>query len=328
MLKLQIKVLDKNEFAPVMTVTSPYIALTESSSLIPAEDQAPLTMVELFALDCNDRDVNASLEMRMASIGYVPQYDTNNFIDERLWQHINPDFNLAGLFQILISEDSDAFEMEEEGESESNATTSSVQYLTMRNTRRANLAYHTSRLDFEKLYKMSENFIRVDFVCTDGLFESSTRVLIRLEDLNDNAPVFPHKSVTIERKETSQPEVIYTAQGADLDGSTKYGNRSLTYSLGQCEPAGSHVISIDRNTGEVRSDLKLSLTPEEIMNRNLTAFCEFFKKIESFYCLVSVSFLNFCTKKKNKVKRSVPKQIRPRLFRVYKFMTFWRKKIS
>jgi hypothetical protein len=274
-LKLQINVKDRNEYPPIISASMPIVTITETSSLTPEADLSTFTVFPMeFYIDCNDRDMNASLSLRLGSVGYVNELDTNNFIDERLWQHANPD-SLKELFLMRVSEEFD--ELDEE---ESNSTSSTQ----IGNVKRANLFYNSAKLDFERLYRMKENYIRIDLICTDGLYESSARVLLKVENVNDNAPLFPQKLVTIERNETSLPETVYTAKAVDLDGT----DEKLVYSIDHCEPDGAHAINIDQNTGEVRSDLRLTVTTEELLNGKYRFYSET-GHLEHIKCQIRVS---------------------------------------
>jgi hypothetical protein len=268
-----IDVQDLNEFPPEMLSNVPLIAISETYTDARTNTTAlpELTLINDFYLDCADRDVNASLRLDLGSVGFVSQYDTSRFIDERLWQSTNAGC-LTGLFKLMMSEEE---EQDDVDQSENNSTVVALAITNkIRPHRRATLGFKTARLDFERLYKMAENFIRIEFVCTDGDHEATSSLLIRVEDLNEFAPTFTHPAVTINRKETEMPEVIYTVEGEDLDGSSRFGNRSLTYSLVNCEPEGFHTITVDSVTGEVRSDLRLDLTPDEILRHKQTLFNE------------------------------------------------------
>ena len=239
LIKMTIQVEDENEFEPTIYASSPSLTLNETLTGRVQDNETEslheYTILPNFHLDCYDRDVNSTLNIRLASYGYVNQFDGNVFIDETLY---DPTL-LESLFKLLVSES--------HGEE------------TSSNHKRANLAYKTKDLDFERLYRPNETLIRLDFACSDQKFESTARLLIKVDDLNDNAPRFTQKNVTISRKESSQIERIYQTEAFDLDGSFKYGNASLRYSLIRCDPRDLYKIEINHFSGEILSDLRLDI---------------------------------------------------------------------
>ena len=88
-------------------------------------------------------------------------------------------------------------------------------------------------IDYEKLFRPNETLIRIDLTCVDaGNDEKEAKILIRIQDVNDNAPKFINKTdLVIKIDESSRFESILKVNAYDLDLSTEYGNDSLVYSI-------------------------------------------------------------------------------------------------
>ena len=246
-----MNVLDENEYEPYLQISTPSLTLNETfiDSTTDTSSLLDYHLIPSFSIDCSDRDINSSLTIELAKVGYVNQYDTHRFIDERLWSdHLSPP--LTDLFRLTVSEDH--YDDEDHTGDQ------------IRSHKAALLSFNQSRLDFESLYNVNENLIRLDFVCSDGTYQTTARLLVRVEDLNDNSPKFETKSVTLGRKETSEVDLVYTAVASDSDASPRYGNASLRYSIEQCWPENFYRIRIDQFSGAVYSNLRLELEPNEI----------------------------------------------------------------
>ena len=101
-----------------------------------------------------------------------------------------------------------------------------------------------ARLDYE-----TRSQYDLTLVATDGLHESSTRVLIPLNDVNDNPPVFDKQvyvTEILEEDDTSLPKVILTVTAEDGDTDRPRGN--LVYSL---DGDVKDKFSVHAATGEV-----------------------------------------------------------------------------
>ena len=63
----------------------------------------------------------------------------------------------------------------------------------------------------------------------DGLNEGCTSVIVTVDDINDNEPVFPLDDITVSIPENTPPEtVVLTAMAVDADIGS---NGDITYSL-------------------------------------------------------------------------------------------------
>ena len=124
----------------------------------------------------------------------------------------------------------------------------------------------TGPIDYERLYKPNETFIRIDFQCNDGKYAAQSKLLINVQDMNDNKPLFPieNKNLTIRRNESNLLETLAQLKASDMDLSPQYGNQSLFYSIGFCFP-NIYNIYIDERTGEINSKLVIDLDTDEII---------------------------------------------------------------
>lgn len=124
----------------------------------------------------------------------------------------------------------------------------------------------TGPIDYERLYRPNETFIRVDFTCNDGKYAAQSKILVNIQDMNDNKPSFPekNKNLTIRRNESNLLETLVQLKAADMDLSPQFGNQSLFYSIGFCFP-NVYSIYIDERTGEINSKLVIDLDTDEII---------------------------------------------------------------
>ena len=160
---------------------------------------------------------------------------------------------MSDLFRLVFANDTNT--------STSNTTTTrQTSYLT------AGLAL-TRPIDYERLYRANETQLRLDVVCTDGTYESqASRILVQVLDTNDNEPDFGPRmrQHTIRRNESNLLQTLTQVRAADADVSAQYGNESLVYALGKCEP-DLYKIYVDRRSGEISSKLIIDLDTDEII---------------------------------------------------------------
>ncbi|XP_071958951.1 neural-cadherin-like [Antedon mediterranea] len=98
-------------------------------------------------------------------------------------------------------------------------------------------------LDFESIERYE-----LDYVVTDGLNENSTRLIIYVQDANDNIPVFGQAVYTVkDLKEEDDNEIGVILQVTATDADAQSG--TITYSL---EYENNAYFSIDRLSGEIR----------------------------------------------------------------------------
>jgi hypothetical protein len=126
----------------------------------------------------------------------------------------------------------------------------------------------TGPIDYERLYKPNETFIRIDLSCHDGKYSTQSKILINVQDMNDNKPSFPleNKNLTIKRNESSLLETLVQLKASDMDLSPHFGNLSLFYSISYCFP-NIYSIYIDERTGEINSKLVIDLDTDEIISK-------------------------------------------------------------
>ncbi|XP_022692572.1 protocadherin Fat 4-like isoform X3 [Varroa jacobsoni] len=99
-----------------------------------------------------------------------------------------------------------------------------------------------------------------------GNLSSSTYLTIRVEDENDNAPVFQHGPLKVLLPETARPGArVAQVQAIDID-ERGTANSKVDYSV---TAGGSGNIRIDRQSGELF--VVGSLKPESVYNLNITA---------------------------------------------------------
>lgn len=246
LIKIEILVTDVNEFEPTISITRPFIELNETSKEIETDDEA-LEIIKDLTVECLDRDVNSTLNVTLHSVGYVHQYDPNTIVDLEL---IDDNFkhSLHDLFELQVP---DLLTNTTDRKDSSN--------------RASHVTYVTSKLRLEKLYKPWSYLIRIDLSCSDGEYQSRTHLLIRVLDKNNHAPRFVNQTESISRDETQLVEKIYKVQAYDLDSSPQFGNKSIRYNIQSCTHSEAYDVSINRETGEIYSNLRVNLSPEEIV---------------------------------------------------------------
>ena len=132
----------------------------------------------------------------------------------------------------------------------SNETASNRQF------KRAHLSL-TAPADYESLLRPNETLIRVQLTCTDGTFEKEAKILVKIEDLNDNRPIFINQTgLVINAVETSEFNSIDKMFAIDMDLSRSFGNESLIYSIEDCQP-DAYGFYIDPRAGTIYSKFLL-----------------------------------------------------------------------
>lgn len=252
MIEFKLYVNNVNEFEPLLQPVITSIILKES---VESKSSNKLTIVDEFRFDCYDRDANSSLEITLDSVRYVSKFDSYRFIEDD--RDKAEKYDLESLFRLVY--DKNQIDMTSDNES-SNETR-----VDLKNYKTAYLAY-TNKLDYELIYKPTETFIRLDVSCSDGQYESKSKVLIKVEDMNDNAPRFANKNLVIHRNESNLLQTLVKIEATDEDQSPEFGNYSLKYSIHNCEP-NLYDIYIDQRTGVVNSRLIIDLDTEEIIKK-------------------------------------------------------------
>lgn len=231
LVKFEIFVDDVNEFAPVILPAMTSVTIIEPE---PSTEQIEDIRINEFRFDCSDRDLNSSLIISLDSVRYVSKYDLSRFLDT------NNSYNLESLFRLEYVNDTNAFKS-------------------------AQLTY-SSTLDYERLFKPSETFIRIDVSCNDGEFTSTSKVFVQVEDTNDNRPRFANNKLVVRRNESNLLQPLVRVQASDDDLSPQYGNYSLEYSLVKCSP-DLYDMYIDARTGQLSSRLVIDLDTPFIINQ-------------------------------------------------------------
>ncbi|CAF0762269.1 unnamed protein product [Brachionus calyciflorus] len=259
--RFEINVNDINEFNPIMQPGLSSLTLKE----VVNEFEDDLRTIEEFRFDCYDRDLDSNLEIILNSIQYVSKHDTYNILD-------TPKNNqIKDLFKLVYDNS------------------------TSKNVKSAFLAY-TNKLDYESLYKPNETLIRIDVSCTDGKFESLSKLIIKVEDLNDNPPVFSDNNLVINKDESNLLETITRIKASDADLSAQFGNQSLKYNIDLCIP-NTYDIYIDERTGDISSKLLLDLDTDEVIEKrkqihnnqiDYAEQLEFLNRYNKIVCQISV----------------------------------------
>jgi hypothetical protein len=129
-------------------------------------------------------------------------------------------------------------------------------------------------LDYEKLYKPNETLIRIDFSCSDGTFNNEAKLILQVEDLNDNRPKFLNSTnLVLETNETTEFFSIAKIAAYDMDSSRNYGNESLIYAISQCMP-DVYGFYIDRLSGDIYSKFILDIDTDKIIESRANQFKE------------------------------------------------------
>ncbi|XP_048248591.1 protocadherin-16-like isoform X2 [Haliotis rufescens] len=93
-------------------------------------------------------------------------------------------------------------------------------------------------------------------IASDGLAETTATVMIRVEDLNDNVPVFTLPTYTASVAESSPVNTIVIQLGASDADSGLFGE--ITYTMRSSDPIGSQAFRIDERTGTIMTSGLLS----------------------------------------------------------------------
>ncbi|XP_071108145.1 uncharacterized protein [Haliotis cracherodii] len=93
-------------------------------------------------------------------------------------------------------------------------------------------------------------------IASDGLAETTATVMIRVEDLNDNVPVFTLPTYTASVAESSPVNTIVIQLGASDADSGLFGE--ITYTMRSSDPIGSQAFRIDERTGTIMTAGSLS----------------------------------------------------------------------
>ncbi|RNA01642.1 Cadherin [Brachionus plicatilis] len=244
--RFEIRIKDVNEFTPVIQPGLSSLTLKEATF---DQDENLYKSVDNFRFDCYDRDLDSELDISLSSIQYVSKHDTMNVIDAP------KKYNLNDLFRLVYQNSSS------------------------RNYKSALLAY-TNKLDYEKLFRPNETLIRIDVSCSDGEFETVSKLIVKVEDENDNAPAFASKDLVISKDESNLLESIVRVEASDQDLSAQYGNQSLKYRINKCSP-DTFDIFIDERTGEISSKLLLEFDTDEV------------KFLLTFFTLINILLIKY-----------------------------------
>ena len=160
MVEFTILVKDVDEFRPILQPPSSFIVVKENEPVG--------GLLDNLLIDCYDKDFTANVQLDLSSIRYVYAHDVNVFVEDTRPASMRQ--QLHDLFRLVYFTD-------EESPMYSNQT------------KQANLK--SNRLiDYEMLFKPNETLIRIDLVCSEANNEKEAKVLIKVEDVNDNEPKF------------------------------------------------------------------------------------------------------------------------------------------
>ena len=93
-------------------------------------------------------------------------------------------------------------------------------------------------IDYELLYRPNETLIEIEFTCSDGTLASQESILLKVDDINDNTPIFLDTlpSVIEVNETTDLLKPLIKLSATDLDLSKEFGAESLVYSISNCTP--------------------------------------------------------------------------------------------
>lgn len=138
------------------------------------------------------------------------------------------------------------------------------------------------------------------FIFIKLFFIKNFKVLIQVEDRNDNAPRFPQKRMIVRRNESNLLQPLVRVEASDNDLSPEFGNFSLKYNLNKCEP-NLYDMYIDSHSGQLSSRLVIDLDTPEIIHRRKMMFAnmsnptdiksqiEFLSSFNKLVCEISVT---------------------------------------
>jgi hypothetical protein len=269
LIELVIQVKDVDEFKPTMHPIIMYVDIKEN-------DLKPVypNSIEEFVLECYDRDIYSSVNIVLESIRYVNKHDTFVYMDDpELHEESNRHF-IKDMFRLVYNNESDLAL-----NASLNGDIDSTQFTLKHKSTFARIAL-TAPIDYELLYKPNETFIRIDLSCSDGRYAAHSKILINIQDMNDNKPRFiaENKDLTITRNESNLLENLVQVQAVDFDLSPKYGNQSLYYFISYCVP-NVYNVYIDPRTGQINSKLIIDLDTDEIIARRK----DMSARLESFH---------------------------------------------
>lgn len=127
------------------------------------------------------------------------------------------------------------------------------------------------RLDYEVLNETDIEFM-VKAISGDGLRESSTKVRVNVENVNDNAPEFEQKIYRAVIVENSKyPDKVLTVRATDMDAELTPQDRTIGYSKVSYSLSGSNAVNfiIDNDSGLIQ------VAPDHIVDREKIAEMRF-----------------------------------------------------
>jgi hypothetical protein len=237
MIEFTILIKDIDEFKPILQPASSFILVKENEPVG--------GLVDNLLIDCYDKDLTANVQLDLSSIRYVYAHDVNTFVEDTRPASMRQ--QLKDLFRLV-------YFIDDESPMSSNQT------------KQANLKSN-HLIDYEMLFRPNETLIRVDLVCSETNNEKEAKILIKIEDVNDNEPRFVNTTESVLKiDEASHFESILRVNALDMDLSAKFGNDSLVYSVVGCEPDPFRFY-MDKNTGDLYSELIVDADSDELMSK-------------------------------------------------------------